>query len=300
MEIKYLKLIQTIAEVGNISNSADRLFLTQSALSHQLREIEDRLGFKVFIRSRNNWKLTEEGEELYQLSKSVLSEIESSMEKIEGIKEGSKGLIRISTECYTFYHGLPQFVQRMALLYPDINIQLVVEATHHSVSRLLSNELDITLTTTKPENESLEVVELFNDEVYAVLHHEHELAEKDCLDAADFSKIHLIIHSFPIETVSIYQHFLKPEKIDPLKVTAIPLTEVALEMVQANMGVICLPKWALKYFKIPETLVYKPLSKTGLKRKHYLVFRSKDADKKYIQDFIINIQDEFSFSTTNY
>ena len=300
MEIKYLKLIRTIAEVGNISNSADRLFLTQSALSHQLREIEERLGFKVFIRSRNNWKLTEEGQELYELSKSVLSEIENSMEKIEGIKLGSKGFIRISTECYTFYHGLPHFIQRMALLYPEINIQLVVEATHHSVSRLLSNELDITLTTTKPENDSLEVIGLFEDEVYAVLHHEHELAEKEFLEASDFSEIHLIIHSFPIETVSIYQHFLKPHKVDPLKVTAIPLTEVALEMVQANMGVMCIPKWALKYFKIPETLVYKPLSQKGLKRKHYLAFRSEDSDKKYVQDFIMNIQDEFSFSTLNY
>ena len=210
MEIKYLKLIRTIAEVGNISNSADKLFLTQSALSHQLKEIEERLGFKVFTRSRNNWKLTEEGKELYELSKKVIGEIEESMEKIKGIKDGSKGTIRISTECYTFYHGLPQFIQRMGMLYPEIEIQLVIEATHHSVSKLFSNELDITLTTTKPENNALEVIQLFEDEIFAIIHEENPLAGKTHLEAKDFASSHLIIHSFPIETVSVYQHFLKP------------------------------------------------------------------------------------------
>ncbi|MEL7123304.1 MAG: LysR family transcriptional regulator, partial [Bacteroidota bacterium] len=58
MEIKYFRLIKTIEEEGSIANSANKLFLTQSALSHQLRELETRLGFKVFYRKRNKWELT--------------------------------------------------------------------------------------------------------------------------------------------------------------------------------------------------------------------------------------------------
>ena len=292
MEIKYLKLIKTIAEEGNISGSANRLFLTQSALSHQLREIEESLGFKVFLRSRNNWKLTEEGEELYILAKKVFSEIEEGMEKIQHIREGSKGLIRISTECYSFYHGLPGFIQKMALLYPGIDIRLIIEATHHPVSKLLTNDLDISIVTSKPHHEELTVVKLFEDEVFAILHREHPLSEKNILEAADFSCLHLIIHSFPLETVSVYQHFLKPNKAEPLKITAIPLTEVALEMIQANMGVMCLPKWALNSFKMPDTLVFRKLGQKGFKRTHYLVFRKEDRRKKYIRDFIQNVADE--------
>ncbi|MEO9849335.1 MAG: LysR family transcriptional regulator [Reichenbachiella sp.] len=294
MEIKYLKLIQTIAEEGNISNSADRLFLTQSALSHQLKEIEERLGFKIFIRARNNWKLTEEGKELYKLSQSVLKEIEDRLIKIKDIRAGSQGTIRISTECYTFYHGLPEFIQKMALLYPQIDIRMVVEATHHPVSKLLSNELDISIVTARPENDQLETIELFEDEIFAVMHREHELATKPFLEGMDLLNQHLIIHSFPLETVSVYQLFLKPHKVEPVKITAIPLTEVALELVQANMGISCFPKWALKSFKLPETLVFKSLGRLGLKRKHYLVYRSEDSSKKYITDFIDNIEDEFS------
>lgn len=293
MEIKYLKLVRTIAEEGNISNSADRLFLTQSALSHQLREIEERLGFKIFIRSRNNWKLTEEGIELYNLSRTVLSEIEEGLLKIKGIREGSRGIIRISTECYTFYHGLPEFIQKMAILYPEMDIQMLVEATHHPVSKLLANELDISIVTTKPNNAALDTIELFEDELFTIMHREHKLSKKPFLEAKDFLDQHLIIHSYPLETVSVYQQFLKPFKVEPYKITAIPLTEVALELVQANMGITCIPKWALKSFKITEILTFKPLTETGLKRKHYLVYRSDNRDKKYIMDFIDNMKDEF-------
>jgi len=293
MEIKYLKLVRTIAEEGNISNSADRLFLTQSALSHQLREIEERLGFKIFIRSRNNWKLTAEGKELYNLSKTVLSEIDDKLLKIKQIREGTGGVIRVSSECYTFYHGLPTFIQKMGILYPEIDIRMLIEGTHHPVSKLLSKELDICLTTTRPTNESLSVLELFEDEVFGIMHEENELADKPVLDAVDFSTQHLIIHSYPLETVSVYEHFLKPNKVDPTKITAIPLTEVALEMVGANMGITCLPKWALKSFNLPESLVFKSLGASGLKRKHYLVYRSEDKSMKYIMDFVDSIQDAY-------
>lgn len=293
MEIKYFRLIKTIAEEGNISNSADRLFLTQSALSHQLREVESRLGFKVFLRSRNNWKLTEEGRELYELGVKVLAEIEEGMGRIEGIRQGSKGLVRITASCYTFYHGLPAFIQRMGVLYPDIDIQLAIESTKSPVSKMLSQDLDICLTTSHPQNPDIEVTELFEDEVVALMHREHPLAYKKTLEVGDFSNIHLIIHSYPLETVSVYQDYLRPRGVEPLKITAIPLTEVALEMVQANMGVTCLPHWALFRFKLPETIVLRRLGANGFHRKHRLAYRKQDKDKRYIQDFIQNIQEAF-------
>lgn len=293
MELKYFRLIKTIAEEGNISNSATRLFLTQSALSHQLRSIENQMGFKVFLRKRNQWKLTKEGEELYQLANTVLAEIDKGLTNIQQIKEGSKGKIRISTECYSFYQGLPQFIQKMSLLYPDILIDLDVEATHRPVSKVLSKDLDMAIVTSKPVNDDLVSVEIFEDEIFAILHKENKLNEKPYLAASDFSQAHLIIHSFPLETVSVYEHFLKIHHVEPLKLTAIPLTEVALELVNANMGIMCMPSWALKPFNLSKELILKPLGSQGLKRKHYLTFHKENQHKKYYQDFIQNLAEEF-------
>ena len=99
MELKYFKLIKSIQEEGNIANSADHLFLTQSALSHQLREMEDRLGFKVFNRGRNKWQLTKEGEELYKIANQLFNTLDEGFNNIKQIKEGAKGSLKVSAEC---------------------------------------------------------------------------------------------------------------------------------------------------------------------------------------------------------
>lgn len=294
MEIKYFKLIKTIVEEGSIANSTNKLFLTQSALSHQLKDLEERLGFKVFIRTRNKWELTEEGTELYTLGNEVLERIEKGFQSIEKLRSGSIGTIKISTECYSFYHGLSSFIQRMGILYPEINVNLVLEATHQPISKVLENDIDIAISTIQPKHKNLSSIEIYEDEIFAIMHQENTLSTKNYIEASDFENNHLIIHSFPLETVSVYELFLKPNKIMPPKISAIPLTEIALEMVSANMGILCLPKWAIKSFKISNELIFKRISNKGLKRTHYLVFRKKDAVKKYIHDFIFNFKTDFS------
>lgn len=298
MELKYLKLIKTIAEEGNLAKATHLLFLTQSALSHQLRDLEERLGFKVFVRARNQWRLTEEGQELYNMANKVLEEITLGLEKISQIQEGSVGKIRISTECYSFYQGLPRFIQKMAVLYPEIEIDLAIEDTHQPIQKILANELDIALVTHKPSHESLRAIEVFQDEIFALMHQEYSLSHKAFLEASDFEQIHLLIHSFPLETVSVYQRFLKPQQIEPLKISAIPLTEVSLEMVKANMGVMCVPQWAVEPFELPKELIFKHISTHGLKRTHYLVMREGDRSKKYLKDFIENMEEEFDSAKT--
>lgn len=294
MEIKYFRLIKTIVEEGNMANSAQKLFLTQSALSHQLKDLEERLGFKVFLRSRNKWTLTEEGRELYNLGNSILESIEKGFKNIEQLRTGSAGTIKVSTECYSFYQGIAGFIQKMGVLYPEITVDIILEATHHPISKILSHEIDIAIMTSKPEEDKLTSIAVNEDEIFVIMHKENTLNVNSFLEASVFSKTHLIIHSFPLETVSVYEKFLKPNKIAPLKISAIPLTEVALEMVNANMGVICMPKWALKSFRVSEDLVFKRIGEKGLKRIHYLVYRTADKSKKYINDFISNFEDDFS------
>ena len=294
MEIKYFRLIKAIAEEGNLANSAEKLFLTQSALSHQLRELEERLGFKVFHRTRNKWAMTEEGSELYKTGNAVLESIEKGFQNIEQLRTGSVGTVKVSTECYSFYQGLSAFIQKMGILYPDINVDLILEATHQPISKILSQEIDIAIVTSKPVNETLSSAEVFEDEIFAIVHHENPLASHDFLRADDFTGTNLIVHSFPLETVSVYERFLKPGNITPVKISAIPLTEVALEMVEANMGIMCMPKWALKSFRVSENLVFKRISENGLKRTHYLVCRKADRAKKYVHDFISNFEEDFA------
>lgn len=294
MELKYFRLIKTIVEEGSIANSSEKLFLTQSALSHQLKELEKLLGFKVFHRTRNKWELTEEGAELNKLGNIIAKSIDKSFESIKHIRNGSKGTVKVSTECYSFYQGIPGFMQKMGLLYPNIQVDLILDATHQPISKLLSNEIDIAIVTEKPENNTLLSIPIFDDEIFALMHKENVLNQNQFIDTTSFKDNSLIIHSLPLETVSVYKQFLKPNKITPFKVIAIPLTEVALEMIGANFGIMCMPKWALQSFRVSENIVFKKIGENGLKRKHYLVIRKIDKTKKYVQDFVSNFLEEFS------
>ena len=292
MEIKHFRLIKTIAEEGSIAKSSNKLYLTQSALSHQLKELENQLGFLIFQRSRNQWKLTDEGNELYQIGLKILNDLEEGFNKIDLLRLGSSGTIKLSTECYSFYQGLPAIIQKMGLLYPDVTVDLILEATHQPISKLLSNEIDIAIVTEKIANDKLIYKETGEDEIFAILHKENPLNDLDFLEPSHFSKVHLIIHSFPLETVSVYQNILKPNKITPLKISAIPLTEVAMEMVNANMGIMCMPKWALEPLQISKNISIKSIGMNGLKRTHYLAIRKSDENKKYIKDFVFHFGNE--------
>ncbi|BDD06357.1 LysR family transcriptional regulator [Aureibacter tunicatorum] len=293
MEIKYLKLIKFITEEGSIAESAQKLFLTPSALSHQLKEVEKMLGYKVFFRSRNNWTLSPEGEELYKMACDIVESLEKGFKSIKKLQAGSSGNISISTECYSLYQGLPSFLQQMKLLYPDININLNIEATHKPIEKLLSKEIDIALVSTKNDNDSLKYIKICSEEIFAILHKEHASSQCEYLSADHFASIHLIIHSYPLETVFIHEHFLKPNNIAPSKISAIPLTELALEMVQANMGVFCLPKSSLRSLNYSQDLILKKIGPNGLHKKQYIAIRKEDSDKKYFHDFTFSFKDHF-------
>ncbi|MEM9546731.1 MAG: LysR family transcriptional regulator [Bacteroidota bacterium] len=293
MELKYYRLIKTIAEEGNIANSAGRLFLTQSALSHQLKEIEERLGFKIFHRKRNKWILTPEGAELYSLANQLFSAIEKGFDTIQNIKEGTKGAIRLSVECQSFFHDIPEFIQKMAILYPEIDIELNLGTRHEILSQLKSDKVDIALVSEEPAGNKFHVIEFYQDEIFAIVHKEHFFNKNDYVDPNLFESAHLIINSFPLEGVAVYEHCLRANNITPKRITAIPFTEIALSMVASNLGVMCAPKWQLKPFKLHDDLEIKRIGVNGIKRRHYLITPSALLKKNFISNFIATFEESF-------
>lgn len=292
METRHLRLIKTIADEKGITKSLDKLFLTQSAVSHQLRDIEERLGAKIFYRTKNQWELTAEGRILYDTAEKVLPEIDKATLLINSMREGHAGTIRLSTECLTTYHWLPAFMVRMKILYPNLEVKIMMEGTHKPLQKLLDNELDLGITTDPWDDKSIKYVELFKDEVVAVLPANHHLATKKFITEEDFAGETLIIHSYPMETVTVHQHFLRHKKISPQNIIAMPITEGAMAMVKAGMGIMTLPKWVLKAFVSSPELAIVRIGPKGLIRANYAAIRHEDAGKKYLQDFIQNLKEE--------
>ncbi|KFF07536.1 LysR family transcriptional regulator [Flavobacterium reichenbachii] len=294
MEIRHLKLIKAIVEEGSITKAIDKLHLTQSALSHQLKEAEYQLGTAIFLRINKKLVLTKAGEKIYELANEILNKLTETETQIKQMIFGEHGEIRISTECFSSYHWLPSVLKQFHLLYPNVELKIVIEATHMPLQKLLDNTIDIAIVSDQIKDSSIKYTELFQDEVVMVVSENHSWADKKYVIAEDFAHEHLIIHSLPMETVTIHQFFLAPAKITPKKITPMPLTEASLEMVKADMGIMSMAKWALQPYLKSNTVKAVKVGKNGLKRKHFIAIRANEDYPDYFNHFINFLQSEIN------
>lgn len=294
MEIRHLRLIKAIVEEGSITKAIDKLHLTQSALSHQLKEAEYQLGTAIFLRVNKKLVLTKAGEKVYDVANEILNKLTETETQIKQMVFGESGEIRISTECFSSYHWLPSVLKQFHLLYPNVELKIITEATHIPLQKLLENTIDIAIVSDTIKDNHINYTELFQDEMVMVVSENHSWADKKYVIAEDFINEHLIIHSLPLETVTIHQFLLAPAKVNPKKITPMPLTEASLEMVKADMGIMSMAKWALQPHLKNNPIKAVKIGKNGLKRKHYVATRANETYPDYFQHFINFLQNEIN------
>jgi LysR family transcriptional regulator for metE and metH len=293
IEIRHLKLIKLIVEEGSMANAIDKLFLTPSALSHQLKEAELQLGAKIFFRLNKKLVLTPAGKKVYDCANLILDEITKLNNQVKELLSGETGRIRICTECYTSYHWLPSVLKKFNAQCPRIEVRVVFEAMNRPLQKLLAGEIDMVITNDPLPSDSIEFIELFKDEMGLVIPYDHPLANKSFVDAEDFTDLNLIIHSEPIETVFVYKKLLKPNGKNPKSMTILPLTEAAIEMVRSDMGVMVMPKWTIKPYLVAGDIMVKRLTEDGLYRHQYLAIL-KNGNPDYFNFFIRFLREEMN------
>ena len=294
LEIRHLKLVRAIVTEGSIANAIDKLHLTPSALSHQLREAEIQVGAKIFHRINKKLILTEIGEKILVTANNILAEMERIEKEIKQIIKGESGNIRLSTECYTSYHWLPGLLKKFNNEFPDINVKIAFEATHRPIQKLLQGEIDLAITSDPINNDRVEYIDLFRDEMVALVSDTHHWAAKSFVTAEDFATENLIIHSEPLDTVTVYQRVLAPAAVKPGHLTILPLTEASVEMVKAEMGVIVMAQWALKPYLINTNLKTVRVTAEGLHRQQYAAILKND-HPEYFDYFIKFLREEILF-----
>jgi LysR family transcriptional regulator for metE and metH len=286
LEIRHLKLVQAIATEGGMTKAANRLHLTQSALSHQLKEIEERLNAPLYLRLKRKLILTEAGQKLLQSAERVLQDLSQTEDNIRRLASGQTGSLRISTQCNTCYHWLPSMLTLFHKTFPDVDVQIVVEATHHPLEALLDGKLDLAIAYTKLQDKTLSYSRLFKDELIAVVSPQHPLAGKPYVTPQDFAEYPMIVYSVPIEENLIFQKVLNPAGVMPAKIYKVMLTEAILEMIKAGIGIGVLAKWAVEPNLKSGNLRGIRLTKNGIFRDWHAVILKEVPAPRYLQEFI--------------
>jgi len=264
LEVRHFQLVAAIADTGSLAAASLKLHLIASALSHQLRDAETRLGGRLFQRRHRKLLLTGAGERMLASARRVLAEIE----EVENGRDAPEDLIRLSTGCYTVYGWLPPVLRRFQAEHPRVELKIVLEATRQPVPALLAGELDLALTTETPDKARLTSTRLFEDELLLLVPAGHRLDRRGRpVSAEELVREHLLVYDAPREQLDVFTRLLWPAGLEPRRVSRVPLTEALVELVRGGVGVATLPRWILPAGAGRRGLAFQRLTPRGIRRR---------------------------------
>lgn len=284
LELRHLRLVLAIEEERGVTRAGVRLHLTQSALSHQLREIEDRLGVPLFLRVKRRLVLTDAGHRVADAARRLLAEVVDLEEDLRGRRAGRRGALRLTTECYTCYDWLPPLLKRFEKRYPEVEVRIAVEATRRPLEALSEGSVDLALVTAPVDSNDVATRPLFDDELVLVTAPEHRLASRRFVRPADLADERLLLYSDAAES-RFYQQFLVRAGVTPRDVAQVQLTEAIVSMVKAGLGVSPLARWAIERELRRGDVAGVRLGERGLQRSWLAATRRGSREPAYLADF---------------
>jgi LysR family transcriptional regulator for metE and metH len=269
MELRHMRLLLAVKEEGTLTRAARRLHLTQSALSHQLRELEDRLGVALFHRLNRRMVLTPVGERMWSSAGTIMGEVARTELDVRRMIDGDSGSLRISTECYTSYHWLPNLMAAYRRDFPNVELQIKAEATRRPLQFLMDGELDIAITSANARRRTDPALShqwLFEDELLAIVAPDHPFAKRAYVVPRDFATENVLTYTLSPEQIGFFRRVLAPAGVTPKRITRIELTEGIVEMARANLGIAVMARWAIEPAMKAGGICAVPITKRGIRR----------------------------------
>ena len=286
IDSRHLRLVSELLATGSATAAAKRLGVTQSAVSHQLRELENRLGCAVCSRIGKRLVLTPAGSRLLQAADAVLPELRRAAEDVRRMRDGRSGILRLCAQCHTGYHWLPPLIRTFQAQHPSIEVDVAVQHTNDPLDALLRGALDLALVTDPVDDRRLDVSTLFTDEHVAVVAPGHAWAAQKFVTPQQLGAETLLLYSpSPAESFTV-RRILKPAGVQPARLRFVQLTEAILEMVQADLGVSVMPKWAIQPALSRGDVRTVRITPRGVQRQWSAVTLRGASEPAYLRDFV--------------
>ncbi len=279
--VRHLELVEAIHRLGTVTAAARSLHMSQPAASHALAKLEDRLEVALFDRTPEGMSITPEGRRVLEASGRVLRELERAEYDLRQLAGGVRGVLRLSTECYTAYYWLPEVIRRMQQDFPDVELRLQPEATYRVVEAFRAGELDLALMCCPPPDDEYVALPILRDELVIVVPPGHAWAGRSHVEALDFATQTLIIHTDEAHSTLI-SDVLTPAGVRPMRVLELRLTEVVIAAVRGHLGVGVVARWAAAREIESGALVAVRITSDGLRRIWHAVVRRDRAELPHV------------------
>ncbi|GGO50663.1 LysR family transcriptional regulator, regulator for metE and metH [Roseovarius pacificus] len=286
IELRHLRTIRAIHQAGGIARAADMLHITQSALSHQIKGLEDQAGVELFVRRSKPLKLSAAGQRLLRVAEKVLPEIEALEGEFGGLRQGSAGRMHIAIECHACFEWLFPVLERFRKAWPEVDVDIRPGLAFDALPALRKEEVDLVVSSDPEELQGIEFKPLFDYEPVFVASSQHPLAQKTFVEADDFRDETLITYPVDRSRLDVFTELLSPAKVEPRAVRQVELTAVILLLVASNRGVAVLPDWVVREVRTSSDFVTRPITENGLTKRLYAAIREDDADKPYVAHLV--------------
>jgi LysR family transcriptional regulator for metE and metH len=287
LERIHLAIIQQVKKQGSLTAAAEVLHVTQSALSHSMKKLEQQLGTEIWRREGRNLQLTQSGEYLLAVANRILPQLEMAEEQLLQFAQGERGTLHIGMECHPCYQWLLKIVSPYLTTWPDVDVDVKQKFQFGGIDALLGYEIDLLVTPDPLYKPELIFEPVFDYEQVLVVAKDHALARLDYVKPEHLVEEVLISYPVDIDRLDIYNQFLLPAGITPKQHKTIETTDIMLQMVSSNRGVTALPRWLIEAEyanKLP--IVPLRLGPNGIPKQIFLGMRKTDTEIDYLQAFV--------------
>ncbi|MDV7271529.1 LysR family transcriptional regulator [Thioclava sp. A2] len=286
LEFRHLRTIKAIHDAGGLARAADVLHITQSALSHQIKGLEDQAGVELFVRRSKPLKLSSAGMKLLRLAEHILPEIDAVEEEFRALREGRAGRLHIAIECHACFDWLFPVLEQFRRAWPEIDVDIRPGLAFNAMSALMREEVDLVISSDPEKLDGVTFNPLFDYHPTFVAAANNPLAEKPFVVAEDFADQTLITYPVDRGRIDIFTQLLMPARVEPKAHRQVELTAVILMLVASNRGVAVLPDWVLREVKYQPDYITRPVTEGGLTKRLYAATRSEDATEPYMAHFL--------------
>ncbi len=282
LEFRHLRTIKAIHEAGGLTGAAERLNITQSALSHQVKGLEAQAGVELFVRRSKPLRLSPAGLRLLRLAERILPEVEAIEEDFRALRSGKSGRLHIAIECHACFEWLFPVLERFRRRFPDVDVDIRPGLAFGALPALLREEVDLVVSSDPEALTDVTFVPLFDYEAVFVAAAGHPLAAKPWIGAEDFRDQTLITYPVERARLDVFSQLLIPARVEPRAIRQVELTAVILLLVASGRGVAVLPDWVLREVRLSSDYVTRRLTEAGITRRLYAAVRSADAARPYM------------------
>lgn len=282
----HLEIVRAIDRLGSVTAAAESLYVTQPALSHSIRKLEESLGLKVWSREGRLLRLTQGGEYLLSVANRLLPQFERAEQQLQQFAQGERGTLRIGMECHPCYQWLLKIAEPFLKAWPDIDLDVIQKFQFGGIDALFGHEIDVLVTPDPLKKPGLLFVPVFDYEQVLVVGKDHPLRTAKHVEPEQLADETLITYPVSIDRLDLFNRFLTPAGVTPKRHKLIETTDIILQMVACGRGVAALPRWLVIEQQSRFELFPVRLGKKGVDKQIFLGLRKKETEIDYMKAFV--------------